>query len=496
MPNGFENPFADYGGIVRGERFIGRSADLRAIETRTIHPSVPGNLAIVGDSRVGKSSLVYQAVMESKDLLQRNRKIPVWINLATCDTRAQFFRFLVSECYEEIEELGLLTEPIVTAIHRISCRDLSWTTEYRRIQRFFQTVKQEGFRVLFILDEFDSARNLFHEDINGFQGLRELSYNPQWRVTFITTSRRSVYDIEVQTKGISTLAGIFHTYYLKMYSVQDMQEFYERLASIGIEVTEELAGKFGSFCGGHPYLLDILGYKVVEQYREYDAFNLDDTIRCVEHEFLGYYDRMVDRLSEDGSFSRMLKILFGPVVDVKQRHIDELLRYGFVSESCNGDYMAFSDHFQSYLKLRERDVELWPIWRETELALRNAINKSLVEKYGEYWISELEKRHPRAKQIFQNCRESQKKEEKLFESRASRNLLDFTYPLDLFNIMFAEWSVFGSILKKDKNYWDQRAKLLSKVRNPLAHNRDEVLYEYDFQIAEGYCMEILATLKN
>ena len=494
MQNGFQNPFADYGGIVSGRRFIGRSADLRSLETRTINASVPGNLAIVGDSRVGKSSLVYQAVMEPKDRLQRNRQIPVWINLATCDTRACFFRLLVSECYEEIEDLGLLTEPIVSAKNKISYNEHSWTTEYRRIQRFFQAIKKEGFRVLFILDEFDYARNLFHEDINGFQGLRELSYNPQWRVTFITTSRRTVYDIEMQTKGISTLAGIFQTYYLKMYSDQDIKEFYTKLASTGIEVTDEIEGKLCGFCGRHPYLLAILGYKAVEEYRKNNEIELDETIQRVEHEFLGYYDRMAGRLSEDGSFSRLLQVLLGPVVDVKQRHVDELLRYGFIHESNNGNYAAFSDHFRTYLKLRERDLELWPIWRETELALRNAISANMVEKYGEYWISELGKRHPRAKLIFESCRKAQKKEEKLFESRASRNLLDFTYPLDLFQIMFAEWDVFVSLLKRNKNYWDQRAQLLSRVRNPLAHNRDKVLYEYDIQVAEGFCKEILTIL--
>ena len=496
MKNDLENPFADYGRIVSGERFIGRQADLQAIENRTIRPSAPGNLAIVGDSSVGKSSLVWQAVMEPKDRLLKNKQVPLWINLATYDTRSHFFLSLVTECFDELEELGWLTEPIVNTKDRALQDKLSWPTEYRRIQRFFEKIKQAGYRILFILDEFDYARHLFHDDINSFQSLRELSYNPKWRVTFITLSRRTVYDIEVQTRGMSTFAGVFHTHYLKMFPDQEMKEFYGKLTSIGIQVTDEIRARFFRYCGGHPYLLDVLGYEAVEQFRECNDFDLDKAAHRVEHEFLGHYDHMAARLGENGNFNRLLQILFGPVVDVKPSDVDELLRYGFLRELPDGNYVTFSEHFQAYLKLREREVDLWPIWRETEITLRNVIRANLIDQDGESWISELEKRRPNLKPIFQRCREAQQKEEKAFGSRASHNLLDFTYPQDLFDILFAEWNVFGSIFKKDKNYWSQRSQLLAKVRNPLAHNRDQSLYEHDLQIAEGYCKEILAVLNG
>lgn len=100
------------------------------------------------------------------------------------------------------------------------------------------------------------------------------------------------------------------------------------------------------------------------------------------------------------------------------------------------------------------------------------------------------------KPIFEKCREAQEKEEKSFGSRASRNLIDFTYPQDLFAIIFSEWNTFKAIFGKDKNYWDQRVQLLAKMRNPLAHNRDEALYDYEKQVADGYCREILTVLQK
>ncbi len=496
MDSDFENPFADYGNIVRGERFIGRRDSLRAIENRVIRPREPGNLAIIGDYRIGKSSLVYRAVLEQKEGLLAKKQIPIWINLATFDQAPIFFRSLVTRCFDEIEELGWITDSIQSAANRALQDELSWSEGYGRIQRFFERVRQAGFRILFILDEFDHARYLFKGDISGFQGLRELSYRPEWRVTFITMSRRSLRDIELQTKAISTFDLIFHKHYLGMFNELDTQEYLSRLSSVGIEINPSLKERVSFYCGGHPYLLEMLGYEIVESFREHQEANVDRAAHRIERSFLDQYDHMISILGEDGSLNKMLQILFGPVVDVKQTDVDEFLRYGLIQPTAQGDYAAFSAHFQTYLKLIERQVDLWPVWRETEIALRNLITTAMLEQYGEQWIDKLEKARPKLKEMFEECRKAQQKEEGSFGSRASHNLVDFTYPKDLFAIIFAEWNTFKSKFRKDKNYWEQRANLLAKIRNPLAHNRDEVLYDHERQIAEGYCKEILGILKS
>lgn len=437
MDSDFENPFADYGNIVRGERFIGRRDSLRVIENRVIRPREPGNLAIIGDYRIGKSSLVYKAVLEQKEGLLAKKQIPIWINLATFDQAPIFFRSLVTRCSDEIEELGWITDPIKSAASRVLQDELSWSEGYGRIQRFFERVRQAGFRILFILDEFDHARHLFKGDVSGFQGLRELSYRPEWRVTFITTSRRSLRDIELQTRAISTFDLIFHKHYLGMFNELDTQEYFARLSSVGIEVNSSLKDRASFYCGGHPYLLEMLGYEIVELFREQQEADVDRAAHRIGRSFLDQYDHMISILSEDSSLNKMLQILFGPVVDVKQTDVDEFLRYGLIQPTDRGDYVAFSSHFQTYLKLIERQVDLWPVWRETEIALRNLITAAMLEQYGDQWIDKLEKARPNLKPIFERCREAQQKEEGSFGSRASRNLIDFTYPKDLFAIIFA-----------------------------------------------------------
>ena len=498
MKQSFENPFADYGTIVHGERFTGRKNDLQVIEGRVIGPRDPGNLAIVGDSRIGKSSLVYKAVIDRREELIAKRLLPIWFNLSSYDSAPVFFRSLVTRCIDELEELGWLSLNIQQTAERALQDELSWSEGYSRIQRFFEEVRKEGVRILFILDEFDHARHLFQENISAFQGLRELSYRPEWRVSYIVTSRRTIRDIELQTQAISTLDGIFHKHYLGMFDADSIEEYFGRLASIGISDNVSLREKVTFYCGGHPYLLELLGYEVVELFRKEQVVDIDEAARRSMPAFLSQYDRMRELLREEGNLDKILQILVGPVVDVKWTDVENLLKYGFIKQDEQGTFTAFSEHFQTYLEIIERHFnwDLWPVWRRTEKALRHLITRMLREKYGDNWIETLEKAKPKLKTIFDRCREAQEKEARVYGNRASSNLIDFTYPQELFTIIFAEWHVFKETFGQDKNYWGQRSQLLAKIRNPYAHNRDEVVYDYERQIAEGYCQEILTVINQ
>lgn len=495
MAFNFENPFADYGNIVRGERFIGRHDNIRVIENRVINPREPGNLAIIGEPRIGKSSLVYKAVMEQKDKLIKKGLIPIWFNLGNYDQSKIFFRSLVTQCCDELNELQLLKPPIKNAADRALEDELTWGEGYGRIQRFFEKIRQHNIHILIILDEFDNARNLFRGDISGFQGLRELSYRPEWRIAFITTSRRTIREIELQTQAISTFDGIFHKHYLAMFNDTDLEEYFFRLSSVGMEITNTIKEKMSFYCGGHPFLLEMLGYEVVEVFREQKEVDIDKSAKNISQSFLDQYERMVDLLREDGYLNKLIQILFGPIFDVKQTDVDRFLWYGLI-KLTDQQYSAFSKHFQTYLQMVERQVDLWPLWKQTETTLRQIITAAMLDKYGENWTEKLSKSYPNLQKIFNRCQEAQIREEESFGSMASRNLIDFTYPLDLFSIISAEWKFFGPIFGKDQAYWNQRFALLSKIRNPLAHNRNNVLQEYERQIAEGYCKEILTTLEK
>ena len=121
-----ENPFADYGKIVRGERFIGRNEITNVIESRIIRPNAPGNLAIIGVHRIGKSSLAYKTIIEQKDKLIGKGILPIWIGLSSYDQSLDFFHSLVDECVNEMEELNWLTAEIQRSADRALETNATW----------------------------------------------------------------------------------------------------------------------------------------------------------------------------------------------------------------------------------------------------------------------------------------------------------------------------------------------------------------------------------
>lgn len=497
MQTDFHNPFANYGAIVCGDRFIGRKEALKNIENRIIRPMDGGNLAIIGLPRIGKSSLAYKTLIERRKELSAQKLLTIWINLATFDQASALFRSLVVNCINEMKELNLLSKPILETAHHILDEQNTFNYNYELIRQFFRKVKQSGYRIAFILDEFDHARYLFKGDIVNFQRLRDLSDNPEWKINFVLTSRRSIRDIEVQSAGISTFDSIFHKIYLPMFNENDLDEYFKRLTSLGIQVTPDMKNLILFFCGGYPYLLGMLAYEIIENFREKSNVDIHEVAHRVGQSLLEQYERILSLLEEDGNRDKLLQILFGPVLNVKQFDVDEFVRYGLIKPTEQEEkYVAFSGHFHTFLNIIEREVDLWPLYRQTEKALRTLITTKMSEKYGDNWIEGIEKNCPNLKLIFDKCREAQSKEEKLFGSRTSRNLLDFTYPQDLFAIIFAEWSIFKPIFEKDKNYWGQRAQLLGKIRTPLAHSRDESLYEDMRVIVEGYCKEVLRIVQS
>jgi hypothetical protein len=114
----------------------------------------------------------------------------------------------------------------------------------------------------------------------------------------------------------------------------------------------------------------------------------------------------------------------------------------------------------------------------------------MVFKYKEKWQDQLEVTHPELKPKFQESRRNRQTELKIF-GRSSDNLLDYSYFNTLFFIISLEWSVFEKNLKKDMDYWNSRKDAIVKIRNPLAHFRDEIPSESKKIIAEGYCKEII-----
>ena len=493
------NPFANYGRIVQGTRFIGRETIVNNIENRVIHPDSPGNLVIIGMHRIGKSSLAHKAIIEQKDNLTRKGVLPIWIGVASYDLSSDFFHALVKRSVREMKRLGWLSETIQEfADYALETED-SWD----EIKDFFTEIKEIGYRMLIVLDEFDHARHLFEGD-TAFQRLRELADYPDYGFSLVLTSRRSIRDIERLAGSSSPFHNIFQVQRLGMFNDEDMKIYFSRFSDIGIPMSDVDKERVLFYCGAHPYLLEMLGWEIVEGFRQNQKQEIDveKAADAILQSIFGHYDDMIRLLREDETLNKLLQILFGPVIDVKPTDVTELQNYGLIKPTEHGTYAAYSEHFHDYLKLHERSTEfasdLWPLWRDTEKALREVITTTMSEVYGNNWIKVLGKQRPNLKVIFDRCREAQQREEKSFRDRASQELIDFTYPADLFTIIRAKglWHPYFEPIFGHNTNWEECKQFLAKCRNPLAHNRDNILSSGQRKRLEGYCEDILDVLSS
>ena len=280
--NEIENPFADYGKIVHGKRFIGRQQIIRVIENRIIKPKDPGNLAIIGVHRIGKSSLAYKTVIEQKDKLIAKNVLPIWIGLSSYNQSSDFFRSLVTECIDEMEELNWTSDRIQGFADHALEVSYSWD----KIKRFFKKVREAGYSTLFILDEFDRARLLFKGD-TAFQRLRELADYPDYGLSLVLTSRRNIRDIEHEAGSNSPFHNIFQVQRLGMFSGEDLDAYYSLFSTLRIPIPSAFQERVLFYCGAHPYLLEMLGCEIVERFRETEEVDADKTAETVSQSIFG-----------------------------------------------------------------------------------------------------------------------------------------------------------------------------------------------------------------
>jgi hypothetical protein len=105
----------------------------------------------------------------------------------------------------------------------------------------------------------------------------------------------------------------------------------------------------------------------------------------------------------------------------------------------------------------------------------------------------------RRKQLLENLRSLKEKNKKAFGDRASDNLIDYSYPMDMFNgFISSDWKWYSEIfgVKTQSNDWSKKFEHLGKIRNPLAHNNQGFLTPSDRNIATGYCQEVLGLIQK
>ena len=512
-----DNPFSDYGGIVGPTRFVGREEEIFAIENRILGTHY-GNLAIMGLPRVGKSSLAWTAIMGKKDQLLREKTIPVFLTVGSFKTSTDLFKSMVARVHDELELLGMeerlqkLTQKITGSLYHHSLEPVEIVN---LVEKYFRLLKRSGYKVILVLDEFDSTEN--HFDFTDFQTLRELSTKPETKVCLVTISRKTIQEIESINGAISNFYGTFSDIRLGLFNPKDMQLYWKRIEKYGIRINDVYKEKIEYFVGRHPFLLDLFNDETFKyeklRLKRIDSGSHPDVDRKIQLELLHFFENMLDTLKKEKLVDKAIQLIVGPVYDVSAMDEEKLLRYQFIKKTAASDkqklfgrmigpqiedaaYLCFSAYFSRLIEHQfVTNIDYWPLWAETERKIRNLIKTYLTSAYSSDWETEIRKKFEKNVEwtekftTLQTIRASNKK---LFVD-ASDNLIDYTLTRNMYDLFISNaWGdFFEKVFQGNKKDWAKIFKFLSDIRNPMAHNNKEFISADQLATAKCYCDKIL-----
>ena len=233
----------------------------------------------------------------------------------------------------------------------------------------------------------------------------------------------------------------------------------------------------------------------------YHAWNLVDGGRRISVEWIeatcgkllhDYFEQVSTVLSDGPMLSKAVQVFVGPQWDVTAADTDALCELGVALRDEEDVLRGFSSSFEEYLHVVERDIDIWRLWRDTERVVREVLEQHLESEFGSDWPAALCRAGPKRRGLIESWREKRAREQERFGPRAESSLLAYTYPKELYDLMVTDWMKLGApLLGSDKRSWALKFDVLSKVRTPLAHNREEAVSDAERRQAKGICQEIL-----
>ncbi len=493
------NPFASAGTIVEGNVFVGRQMELRDISERLFGEEF-GNVAIVGIPKVGKSSLMHNALMANvEELWSKHRFLVVWYTLkksseevSKSEKRTIFLR-LVSEVYhflknhQETELMDSLDEYYGI----IKDQSVVWSEFEQNILYFFEEIVYTGIRVIYCIDEFDYSKDVLGE--SEYELLREISYRNSNKIAIVTTSRRSIYDIEHYTGGGSNFYGTFENIYLKPFNKDE----HSAQCNMINKMPQEDLDKLYTAHGGHPYLNALVLKNYISNY------NLSDSIYKVNQEVLRYYTDLFYVMEKDDLADKVDKLYCGYNEGVTEEQKDYIYNcYGIFKEDSDGYIVPYCITFDNVLRQRYRENPFSLTWPEAERAIRKSISYAMTEEYGDdnlqLWVDEIEDFPGLDRPQFSKWKRQMSSEISQYRARASRNIIDQLYPTDYPFFFRRFWSDYlEPIFGHNLSFWEKNLLFIAnKIRNPEMHSRKNLINSEDQQKATLICQEIIECVRK
>lgn len=484
------NIYRDKGSIVSESRYIHRDIE-KIVINNLLDENNFGSQSVVGMQRIGKSSLAYNCLRKSAEqLFNESHTIVIDITMSKFEDSETFFTMMMKKTHMFLKKHGI-DDPVLTDLYDMVLEDGIRSNGGEELLEYYNwLISQLEYKVVCVVDEFDKSKDLFRDYPEGFQVLRDLTYQPDNRIAFLFLSRRMVEELErFAGYDVSNFANVLTTHFLTVYTEPELNSYFDKLKETGVEVTEEVEKEYIEYTGGYPYWMDILS----SFYLDGNNSSIKQVYEEHELEFFKLFDGLMDLLKDQDLLNTLYQIVLGPMgEDATRDKILALCNYGIVKEDENGEYIPLSLKFREYMMMKEQTIDFYPLWNRAEKLLRKTICKGLSQKYGVDWANIIYSKYTTPE--YEQKRKGNKPVAALFKDaqglieKMKRNRSMFEISDDEYNFVYGgTTSLIAEVIVQEYEQCFKDVFLMSldefknviypiiSVRNPYDHNNDQLI---------------------
>ena len=504
------------GGEVSGSSQIGYR-DIMQKLTRMIEQRInaTGGIYVYGLYRMGKTSITKQIL----PVLAQNHSdlVCVYLDLNKFNTNnstkyEEFLKGIIIELEEQLEEitdfdLNKVMKKI-SDFHIQAMNEIGFRIAFNKV---FSWIKKAGLKVLLVIDEFDSAKDVFTCKAD-FELFRELAASTEYSVCLVTISRQEISLIENENPNNSSFKGVMYPFPVKGFDQSDIREYCQVLEEgYNYRLSENDIELLKSYCGSSPYLWSCIGFEIADRQLLGKSFLLEDILNstAILSKISGFHDSIYKCLEHDKdknhvSFAeKLVSVIIGPSFLATEEDIKLLTSMNYLIDTGT-EYVAFSKAFKKYLmelsynndilngfdELEKKMKLLLESCKDRIFAAANASDTNDDENWfmvlNDTWRSIEHKSFSRA----------------VYESQINGTARRFHKTETVLNVMSLEdvmrisrnyWRILADKFNNDTlDKWETKLVECGIARNPIHHGSVKRIYSIEEQNRiMAYCNEII-----
>lgn len=327
------NPYLNRVAIRDPKQFVGRRREIAKIFSR-IGASRPQSIAVVGDRRIGKSSLLNQIFNPE-------------IRAAHLERPGDFvFLFIDLQQRRHIAPVDLFQDifgQLAEALGEESIAGL--VADFDGMRKVLGRLRQSGRKLIILFDEFDAVTTNTRFDLDFYSFLRAAANN--YDVAYVTSSARDLQEL-CHTAQIadSPFFNIFTNVYLRTIAPLEVRQLVVDLSAAAGVPLEPHFDRIVDLAGAFPFFLQIACSSYFEAVTEETPADRIDAVAAelFLDEARGHF-RFIWEHFDPGHRDVIRALVTGGQVDAQKSHLlEDLRRNGYVTDGPDGP-RAFSSAF-------------------------------------------------------------------------------------------------------------------------------------------------------